>query len=1184
MPQLFTLGQNDLTELDELSVGQMGVVRKNCATAMSDTARILVVGLGGMGLSSVHYLKKALIGRIGSLRDSDIQFLALDTSITDIKGKTEEGPLTMSEVRWMHSGTLAGIMNQQVELRPIAFRDPMPPENSGYNPNFDGQGAGQVRLTGRLTIMDNTTYNDVVNDLKNAITQLGDFSQRKLEIHVISGVGGGTGSGLCVDIPYIIRHVARDVLRIPEANTRLFGHVYLPNVYDTVPHINIQNIYRNGYAALKEIDYYMNIDTIYETFDAIYPDGKYSSHKNIYDFCTLIGGHIDGAVVTKDTKQAAIDACVENLVNQVTRTVAKSNAYDVTNNNSSMADIFTGTAFRDNVAMYLNTVLSDGNCNFHQSGNYKYNYVGSSVLQFPNDAIIEYFTGKAFEKTIAQLESNATKLTQADVDAFERGLVAPLEMIRQSVEEYNRKIDEAFSNQIWNKTTVANRDVESVLSVSMNNVLRKFDERGDLVNQACGRVGNKAAAIFKDPAKGPYYLARLLTATAASGGGITGFYEKLGNYGRACISNVESLTDTLSRNKTQKENLAASMQKAFGFNRNLDNYKTVLRAIWIDELKLRLYQKLGNDYYLPMASRIGVCYQIRNVLDHSYLTYADMLTYIGRVMVANAERVKNQVYSDDTPGSIFQLTDIAFDALKSSVRHKLDTKLRGFVDQEVSHFADALLNEVLEHSSDWVLRGVNPLESAPVAIRLREFIYNYPAFTDITGKTFTHYLEEAYRNETDAQKDKIVRTIADWLKTAAAPMCNVSSPFSWIDVDVLCHRFMILPNNMGDAWGDLFTSHMGSRNQNVLMSPDQNAIYNYTLYAAMPIWIHADLSKYEERYYSKVGQDSGFHINESLKMDPPYVDYPPLMPPQQWHRAKQGSYEYTNQFELDYRDQLEKIVAQAEDCGILTRNAQKYYVVECLKTRPTAEQLDTFFEQYVENRTNYAQDGKLIGGERILDALKKEFGTTVAELYQARNVRPDNRDNLVELIRRQMKLTGKLKSELEYFTANVQARVDEINGSVIKNMKRRGYFTCLMYGLIYADEMGRWNYRLGDEVYNITSIRKVKNSTDPAFQGLSDYMEMAACQSYFNLPKADEHMALLRERLAEMDDILDSNPNEVAIAETIKTNVAACTEKANQVLASMKRKTISGRALSMEDNEIKEFYEAMLECIQDMVL
>jgi len=1175
MAHYYTLNETSMRELEELSVDALGVVRKNSATAMSDTSKILVVGLGGMGLSTVHELKKTLISRIGKLRESDIQFLAFDTSEEDISSKRNAGPLTIAETRLLISPSLASIMDQSEELRPNAFRDPMPPKAAGYNPTFDGQGAGQVRLTGRLSIMDTNTYHDIIEDLKNAITRLGNFTTRKLEIHVICGIGGGTGSGLCVDMPYIIRHVA-DLLHIPDSNRRLFGHVYLPNTYDTVQNVNLPKAYRNGYAALKEIDYYMNINSIYETFDAVYPDGRYSTTKPIFDFCTLIGGHISAAIVIDDTKGAAINTCVDNLVNQVTHTVSRNNSYDQSSKNSSLADIFTSSAFLSNVNSGLSTVMSRGNCNFHEGGNYKYTYIGSSTLKFPTESIIEYFTGEVFTKTLDMLKNNASLLKQTDVDAFEKAVVSPLDLIKPYLDKYDALVENIFGNQVWNKATVATKDVDIALTAMINNVVKGFDEKSDCISNACAKAGTKASAIFKDPAKGPYFLARLIKANSTEGGGVIGFYEKLDNYAKVCNDNIDKLSDALRKNKEQKEKLAETMQRFGHFNSNLESYKNLLRTIWKDELKVKLYQKLSSDYYLPANNRIGVCYQLRNTLDNAYIAHADILTRIGEIMAVNAKSQEAEIFDDSSDGSIFCLTDSVFDALKNSVRHSVKAKLRDFEEQDVIHFAGALLNDILSKSDNWSLHGINPLESAPAAVALRDFIYNYEAFSDITGKTFTDYFEDAYRNETDAQKDRIVRCIADYLDTNASPMCNVSATFSWVDVKELCHRFMIIPNNMGDSWGNMFTEYLKRDNQNILMSPDQNAIYNYTLYASMPIWIHGDLAKYEKSYYDS--RDPGVHINESIALDPPYTEYPPLMAPKQWHRAKQGNIEYVNNHEIKFVDNLNALINKAKDSGVICRNDQDYFVVELLERYPTAEELEKFFKEYTIDRTNYSTEGLLLGGVTLRKAMKEKFGSRVLEIYQIRTIKADVENNLPELIRRQMKLIGKIKNEIKYITENVDTYVDEFNKGVIKLIRRKNIFVFMLYGLIDADERGMWKYHLGDNSYNIVS--KIDILTDMNNSVFAKYMEIAVCNRFYELEKADAHLVLLNNRKNTINLTVFDNP---AVFDTIKLNYAKYSEKASQIVESFNNKVLSGNTLTNQELEIKEFYEQMLKDVSDIM-
>ena len=86
----YVLNSEQLRELDELKSNSLGVVEKNSAAAMSETARTLVVGLGGMGLSTVYQLKYTLLERIGALDEKDIRFLAIDTSRMHIFDKDTE--------------------------------------------------------------------------------------------------------------------------------------------------------------------------------------------------------------------------------------------------------------------------------------------------------------------------------------------------------------------------------------------------------------------------------------------------------------------------------------------------------------------------------------------------------------------------------------------------------------------------------------------------------------------------------------------------------------------------------------------------------------------------------------------------------------------------------------------------------------------------------------------------------------------------------------------------------------------------------------------------------------------------------------------------------------------------------------------------------------------------------------
>ena len=321
----YVLKDTELSELDELHSSALGVIQKDSGTAMNPNSRTLVIGLGGMGLTTVHQLKKTLEDRIGKIPDSstDIKFLSIDTSKTDLGQKVESGVLSEKEVFHLYNERIGIEIRRSLraDSRGLVSRSVesiLPPIAANFNPTLSGQGANQIRLAGRLSLMEPDIFGALYNRISEAVKGLADFVNRTLEVYIIAGIGGGSGSGLVVDIPYLVRKVLSD-LGVRENRTRLFGYVYLPNIYDNGEVANLQNAYRNGYAALKEIDYYMNIDQINETYDAIYPTvGDYSSASPIFNLCTLIGGRIANAIVVDDTKKAAVDCCVANLINQVT--------------------------------------------------------------------------------------------------------------------------------------------------------------------------------------------------------------------------------------------------------------------------------------------------------------------------------------------------------------------------------------------------------------------------------------------------------------------------------------------------------------------------------------------------------------------------------------------------------------------------------------------------------------------------------------------------------------------------------------------------------------------------------------------------------------------------------------------------------------------------------------------------
>lgn len=98
-------------------------------------------------------------------------------------------------------------------------------------------------------------FEDLWNALEKKLTRLHTLiknqEKEKLIVYIFAGIGGGTGSGTIIDIPYIVR----EIVKRKEWSTDVYGYIFLPDTYSTkVEHMSI-----NSYAALQEIDALMSL-------------------------------------------------------------------------------------------------------------------------------------------------------------------------------------------------------------------------------------------------------------------------------------------------------------------------------------------------------------------------------------------------------------------------------------------------------------------------------------------------------------------------------------------------------------------------------------------------------------------------------------------------------------------------------------------------------------------------------------------------------------------------------------------------------------------------------------------------------------------------------------------------------------------------------------------------------------
>ena len=106
----------------------------------------------------------------------------------------------------------------------------------------------------------------------------------------MAGISGGMGSGCFLDVCYIVRKVLED-LSVGAAT--VFGYCFLPDVITTIPEVaaddhKITANYRNGYAAMVELDYLMNLKANHGRFVQNYGSFTVNTEQPPVDMCHLI--------------------------------------------------------------------------------------------------------------------------------------------------------------------------------------------------------------------------------------------------------------------------------------------------------------------------------------------------------------------------------------------------------------------------------------------------------------------------------------------------------------------------------------------------------------------------------------------------------------------------------------------------------------------------------------------------------------------------------------------------------------------------------------------------------------------------------------------------------------------------------------------------------------------------------
>lgn len=161
------------------------------------------------------------------------------------------------------------------------------------------EGAGQVRAIARLAINTSIVSNQLepLNEAIDGLFKLtSDKNSQTIRIIITSSLGGGAGAGLILPISMYIKNYL--VTKNNQNASIIRGFFLLPDIMNSVVKTEEerQNLYCNSYAALREIDAFMQkaygtLDKKYQNLKFVVPkiggQGFQEYNEAPFDFCFL---------------------------------------------------------------------------------------------------------------------------------------------------------------------------------------------------------------------------------------------------------------------------------------------------------------------------------------------------------------------------------------------------------------------------------------------------------------------------------------------------------------------------------------------------------------------------------------------------------------------------------------------------------------------------------------------------------------------------------------------------------------------------------------------------------------------------------------------------------------------------------------------------------------------------------
>ena len=832
-----------------------GIISYNQQAKQEENIVNIFIGLGGTGVDCLREIKTQVYNRIepdlitndGKVVYEHIRFLGVDHdemsfhSIGDEDSRCNCLPLFESEMFALAgSGITLKAVKAVKQARDVYTQYAWLSDGIGYEP-------GCLRQNGRFLIMANADkfmarVQNVIADSKRGLCN------PRVVIHIISGLGGTTGSGIFLDVCYMLREILKT-----ECNTGMCGYFFTPDV--NVAHVQSNNvkeyIQQNGYAALQELDYCMNIEKNHGKFRQEYTGGKLIDWDRApVDYCHLISAQDNNGNVRQDAYNYAMKVTSEYVFEFLVKPVKL---------HLDSEKVICGELEKDKKYGYFIDYLSIGASSavvpLKEINTYlatrlfdRFSEVGKDI---PGESDVWNFTVGVFG------EDKSDKDIQSRVyDAIYATLQGDAKNSYTQWDGTAKQMEKNGDQEMVYFYEVQTAEKEGILAKNRDRLL-DAENRDSLIS----RVKKIMYTVITDINRGPIFGFNILNG--ANNFSIDNVISGL------ITTNTEKLNSLrkFTKRKEDKRNDAKNDWDAHNIFNKSDRCKTYVNKVY--DIEQQRYLEKSYMYMDELLNSVRL--QIRKISTEYYSVLSQIYKNLRETFKDNSSVLAKGIIVDEVKGSEKSLIDINDPNMQQALVGELRKVSPNIVFRQ-------LIEALLDDEKSWK-------SNAKIARTVTRFFVGEKKenkepgiFHDFADKTIENFLEIVY--DTD-DKDKIAEKIKNgWLSelhSSAAPLVYKDNKVYEETIATLCRMSVPIGALSLKKAADEYIQV--NSDTEIAVTGAKNRLWCLTYAAGFPICSLMGLDEVEREYFTT--SRIGTHSYESTGLDTEFSDWRklPLLTP-----------------------------------------------------------------------------------------------------------------------------------------------------------------------------------------------------------------------------------------------------------------------------------------------------------------